>query len=87
MLNTFIKQVGKMVECKACWAICQRILHECSCFIEFIKHVGKNRSNARLVEHFIAFSNSLNKFNNLRARMLVSIDHMTLKLINNRFLA
>ena len=31
------------------------ILHECSCFIEFIKRVEKKRSNARLAEHFICF--------------------------------
>ena len=31
------------------------ILHECSCFIEFIKQVKEERYNARLAEHFIAF--------------------------------
>ena len=31
-----------------------RILHECSCFIEFIKRVGVKRY-ARLAEHFISF--------------------------------
>ena len=31
----------------------QRILHECSCFIEFIKRDGE--SDARLAEHFITF--------------------------------
>ena len=34
----------------------QRILQECSCFIEFIKRVEEKRSNAGLVEHFISFS-------------------------------
>ena len=29
------------------------------CFIEFIKRVGKKRSNARLVEHFIFFAMNL----------------------------
>ena len=32
-----------------------RILHECSCFIEFIKRVEEKRSNVRLAEHFISF--------------------------------
>ena len=57
------------------------ILHECSCFIEFIKRVGEKRKNARLAEHFISFRNEFNKFNNTRARMLDSIYHMTLRLL------
>ena len=36
--------------------IVYRILHECPCFIEFIKQVGEKRLNARLAEHFISFS-------------------------------
>ena len=28
----------------------------CSCFIDFIKRVGKKRSNVRLGEHFISIS-------------------------------
>ena len=36
-----------------------RILHECSCFIEFIKRVGEKRSNARHTEHFNLFFTSL----------------------------
>ena len=34
----------------------QRILHEYLCFIELIKRVEEKRSNARLVEHYISFS-------------------------------
>ena len=34
----------------------KRILHEYSCFIEFIKLVGEKRSNVRLAKHFISFS-------------------------------
>ena len=38
----------------------------------------------RLAEHFISFfRNEFNKFNNIVARMLYSIYHMTLKLIKN----
>ena len=32
------------------------VLNECSCSIEFIKRVWVKRSNARLAEHFISFS-------------------------------
>ena len=32
-----------------------RIEHECSYFIDFIKRVGKKKSNARLAEHFYPF--------------------------------
>ena len=37
--------------------------------------------NARLAEHFIFFSNELNKFNNTRARMLDSIYHVPFRLL------
>ena len=57
------------------------ILHECSCFIEFIKRVKEKRWYAKLAEHFIFFRNEFNKFNYIRASMLDSIYHMTLKLI------
>ena len=58
-----------------------RISHECSCFIEFIKQVREKRYNVRLAEHFISlFCNKFNKFNNTGARMLDSIYHLTLKL-------
>ena len=42
------------------------ILHECSCFINFINQVAENE---------------FNKFNNTRARMLDSIYHVTLRLL------
>ena len=48
--------------------------------IDFIKRVEEKRQNARLAEHFIAFRNEFNKFNNTGARMLDSIYHMTLRL-------
>ena len=57
----------------------QRILHECSCIIEFIKRVGENDKTRGLAEHLTSFPNKLNKFNNTRARMQDSIYHMTLK--------
>ena len=46
-----------------------RILHECLCFIEFIKRVEEKRSNARLAELFIFFffATSIIKFNKTRA--------------------
>ena len=47
-----------------------RILHECSCFIEFIKRVG-------LPSILSLFHNKFNKFNDTGARMLDSIYHMT----------
>ena len=34
----------------------QRTLHQCSCFIEFIKRTGEKGKNARLAEHLINFS-------------------------------
>ena len=37
----------------------------------------------RLAEHFIFFRNNFNKFNNIGARMLGSIYHMTLKILKN----
>ena len=46
-----------------------RILHECSCFIEFIKRNGENE---------------LNKLNYTGAQMLDSIYQMTPKLLLNR---
>ena len=41
--------------------------------IEFIKQDVEKGYNARLVEHFIAFSHEFDKFNNTGARMLYSI--------------
>ena len=41
---------------------------------------GKCKKNTRLAEHFIAFCNEFNKFNNTGAQMLDSIYHLTLKL-------
>ena len=56
-----------------------RILHECSCFIEFIKQVDEEiRCEARILS---LFRNKFTKFNNTGARMLDSIYHMTLKLL------
>ena len=49
------------------------ILHEC--FIEFIKQVGEK-----------LFLKEFNKFSNTGARMLDSIYHLILKLINTTFL-
>ena len=43
-----------------------------SCFIEFISRI-EEKENARRAEHFIAFRNEFNKFNNAGARMLDSI--------------
>ena len=34
----------------------QRILQECSCFIEFIKQDEEKRANVRLAKHLISFS-------------------------------
>ena len=62
-------------------------LQDCSCFIECIKQVGEKQLNARHAEHFIAFCNKFNKFNNTGARMLGIIYHMTLKVLKISFLA
>ena len=43
-----------------------RILHEYSCFIEFIKRVVEEK-NARLAEHLSLFRKEFNKFNNTGA--------------------
>ena len=55
-----------------------RSLHECSCFIEFIKRVEEKRYNVKFAELLTLFRNKFNKFNNTEARMLESIYHMTL---------
>ena len=51
------------------------MLHEGSCFIEFIKRVEEKRYTILLL-----FRNEFNKFNNTGAQMLVSIYHMIFKL-------
>ena len=47
----------------------------------------KNNKMRGLLSILLLFCNEFNKFNNTGARMLYSIYHMTLKLINNPFLA
>ena len=51
------------------------MLHEGSCFIEFIKRVEEKRYTILLL-----FRNEFNKFNNTGAQMFVSIYHMIFKL-------
>ena len=46
------------------------ILHECSCVIEFSKPTGEKRSYARLVEHFITFSQQVQYIQNYRSTNL-----------------
>ena len=48
------------------------VLHECSCFIEFIERVWKKRKR-EVCRAFPLFRNRLNKFNNTSARLLDSI--------------
>ena len=52
-------------------------LHECSCFIELIKGVGKKEIKCEAFDLIHEF----NKFNNTRARMLDSIYHMKIRLL------
>ena len=59
------------------------ILHECSCFIEFIKGLGKTDKMRGLASILSHFRNKFNKFNNTVARMLDSIYHRTLMLLKN----
>ena len=54
------------------------IVHVCSCLIEFIKRVEKQRYNARLAEHFLFFKTRFIKFNNTGVRVVDSFYHMTL---------
>ena len=64
------------------WYIKNRILHECSCFSDFIKRVGEKGDKMRgLSRNLSLFHNEFNKFNNTRARKLDSIYHMTLRLL------
>ena len=49
-----------------------RIIHECSCFIDFIKRVGEE-IKCKACRAFYLFCNKLNKFKNTRARVLDSI--------------
>ena len=55
----------------------KRILHECSCFIEFIKRVGKSDWMRGLPSILSLFRNEFNKLNNTGARMSDFIYHMT----------
>ena len=57
-----------------------RILHECSCFIAFIKLVGKRDQMRGLWSILSLFRNEFNKFNNTWSGTLDSIYHMTLRL-------
>ena len=60
----------------------QRILHECSCFIELSNELGKSDGMRGLPSILSLFRNEFNKFNNTGARMLDSIYHnYDLKLI------
>ena len=61
----------------------QRILHACSCFIEFIKRVGEKDQMRGLPSILSLFRNEFNKFNDTGARMLDSIYHMTQKILKN----
>ena len=56
-------------------------LHECSCFIEFIKRVGKRDKMRGLPRILSLFRNEFNNFNNTRVGMLDSIYHMTFRLL------
>ena len=56
---------------KVCYK--SRILHDCSCFNDFINQVGASQA-------FYLFCNKLKTFNNTGALMLDFIYHMTLKL-------
>ena len=49
-------------------------------FLNLLNELGK-RSNMRLANHFIAFLNEFNKFNNTEARMLFSIYHIIQKVL------
>ena len=56
------------------------ILHECSCFIEFIKPVGEKDKMRGLSTILSLFRKEFYKFNNTGAQMLDSMYHRTLKL-------
>ena len=51
----------------------------CSYFFEFIKPVGEKDKIRGLSSILSLFRIEFNKFNNTRAQMLDSIDHMTLR--------
>ena len=59
--------------------VSQRILHECSCIIEFIKRAGEKIRCKALSSILSVFPNKFNKFNNTGARMQDSIYYITLK--------
>ena len=58
-------------------------INESSCFIKFIKLVGKSDKMQGLPNILSLFHNKFNKFNNTRVGMLDSIYHLTSKLIKN----
>ena len=55
----------------------KRILHECSCFIEFFNELRKSDKMRGLPSILSFFCNEFNKLNNTRARILDYIYHMT----------
>ena len=57
-------------------AFIYRLLHECSCFSEFIIRVWEG-----LPSILSLFCNEFNKFNNTGARVLDYIHHMTFRLL------
>ena len=58
------------------------ILHGCSCFIEFIKRVGKSDKMRGLLSILSLFPSEFNKFNKTGVQMSDSIYHvMTLRLL------
>ena len=59
------------------------ILHECSCFVEFIKRVGKDKMR-RLSSILSLYRNEFNKLNNTGAGMTYSYYHITFELFRNR---
>ena len=55
--------------------------------LDLLNKLGKRDKMRGLPSVLSLFRNDFNKFNNTRARMLDSIDHMTLRLLLNRISA
>ena len=61
----------------------QWILHECSFLLNLLNRLGKRDKMRGLPSILSLFRSEFNKFNNIGARVLDSIYHMTLKILKH----
>ena len=61
-----------------------RILHECSCLLNFLNELGKSDKIQGLLSILSLFRSEFDRLDNIGAKMLDSAYHMTLKLLRYR---